>query len=84
VWLQRHDRRRFLTATSWFESLRAVEPCEEKFDLALCHAPARSPNTGFADCAAEYSRKTGVPGAIPTRDLPLRSRIHEPQSLYGP
>ena len=22
--------------------------------------------------------KTGAPGAIPTRDLPLRSRIHEP------
>ena len=24
------------------------------------------------------TRKTGAPGAIPTRDLPLRSRIHEP------
>jgi hypothetical protein len=25
-----------------------------------------------------FPRKTGAPGAIPTRDLPLRSRIHEP------
>ena len=27
---------------------------------------------------ANFLRKSGAPGAIPTRDLPLRSRIHEP------
>jgi hypothetical protein len=27
---------------------------------------------------ANFLRETGAPGAIPTRDLPLRSRIYEP------
>ena len=32
----------------------------------------------FAGGEVLIAQKTGAPGAIPTRDLPLRSRIHEP------
>jgi len=32
----------------------------------------------FAGGEVLIAQKTGAPGAIPTRDLPLKSRIHEP------